>query len=45
VRNTRINGLQFVGRFLFVGMQRHPIPSFFVWDSTSAVMLYDLSAL
>jgi hypothetical protein len=39
---TAASGLQFEGRFLFVGMQRPPLPTFYVFSTTDTVALYDL---
>ena len=43
--HTTVEGLQFEGRQLFVGMQRNPIPLSLQFQSTTEVRLYDLSAL
>ena len=42
---STVGGLQFEGRHLLVGVQRHPIPAYFDLLSTSEVRLYDLSKL
>jgi hypothetical protein len=39
---TTAMGLQFEGRFLFVGMQRPPLPVFVETSTTQAIDLYDL---
>ncbi len=38
-------GLQFEGRFLFVGVQRHPIPAGLIFTSTDHIQVYDLSGI
>ena len=45
LRRTTILGLQFEGRYLFVGVQRHPLPTYFEFDPTSQIVLFDLSSL
>jgi hypothetical protein len=40
-----LTGLQFEGRFLFVGTQRHPVPAYFLFNPTTKIRLYDLSGL
>lgn len=45
LRRTAISGLQFEGRYLFVGVQRHPIPVYFNFNRTSEIRLYDLTSL
>lgn len=45
LRRTMIRGLQFEGRHLFVGVQRHPIPVYFDFDPTTEIRLYDLTSL
>jgi hypothetical protein len=45
LRRTTPSGLQFEGPFLFVGVQRHPIPTYFETDPTSQIVLFDLSSL
>lgn len=39
---SRDSGLLFEGSFLFVGMQRPPLPTFLAWSTTATVNLYDL---
>jgi hypothetical protein len=39
---TSVSGLQFEGRFLFVGMQRPPLPVFVQTSTTRTIDLYDL---
>jgi len=41
---TLAAGLQFAGRFLLVGTQRHPSPSYFDVQATTQITLYDLSS-
>lgn len=45
LRNTLREGLQFEGRYLFVGTQRDPIPAYFEMTSTKGILVYDLSNL
>lgn len=45
ISRTELDGLQFEGRFLFVGTQRHPIPTYFLFSPTTQIKLYDLSGL
>jgi len=45
LRNTLRDGLQFEGRYLFVGTQRNPIPAYFEMASTKGILVYDLSDL
>lgn len=45
LRNTLRGGLQFEGRYLFVGTQRDPIPTYFEMMSTKGILVYDLSNL
>ena len=42
---TTAYGLQFYGRFLLVGSQRHPIPAYLVVMETEELLLYDCSEL
>ncbi len=39
---TTASGLQFEGRFLFVGMQRSPLPLSYAFATTDTIALYDL---
>jgi hypothetical protein len=43
VTNCTSQGLQFEGKFLFVGVQRHPLPAPIQSISTENVLLFDLS--
>lgn len=42
LRHTSLQGLQFEGRYLFVGTQRHPIPTWIDLTGTSEIRVYDL---
>lgn len=45
IAGTSLSGLQFQGRYLLVGTQRHPIPSYFIFNPTTQIRLYDLGSL
>jgi hypothetical protein len=42
---TQTSGLQFEGKFLLVGTQRHPIPVYFTFNPTVEISLYDLNGM
>ncbi len=42
---TQAGGLQFEGHFLLSGTQRHPIPTYFIFNPTTQIRLYDLGGL
>lgn len=44
-RHVTTEGLQFEDMFLFVGIQRHPIPAWLTLVSTTRIQVFDLSGL
>jgi hypothetical protein len=45
LRNTLRRGLQFVANYLIVGTQRDEVPTYFAFESTVGIAVFDLSAL
>ena len=45
LRNTLRRGLQFVGNYLIVGTQRDEVPTYFAFESTVGIAVFDLSAM